>query len=245
MSPLWGLLDEWRDGGFLVKKSGTDIDAFGHVTPCLLADPARGVHRLYVGAAPVATWGRNRIRVMGVLDGDVGRRVGSEWGGSRRWRLSKNEPNEPPLPVTIASPSNSNLDTSYLRTPLSADSESARLRPNGACEFTGNDFFQPTRRAEVRRSSGSRWRCKSLGEKDLIAEVPMEKGLVKSDRFVFSVRRQGFDSPRGYCARLHWVAAGRSVLRNAVTHNGLRRFLLHLARARGGLLHWILQRFCR
>ena len=56
----------WSDGGLLVGRSGTAADAFGHVTPHLLADADGRVRRLYVGAAGATTWDRNAIAVLKV-----------------------------------------------------------------------------------------------------------------------------------------------------------------------------------
>ena len=54
----------WTDRGLWVRKSGKDVDAFGHVTPCLLIDPAKGIRQLYFGAASAATWDHNQIAVV-------------------------------------------------------------------------------------------------------------------------------------------------------------------------------------
>jgi hypothetical protein len=54
----------WTDDGLLVGKSGTKVDAFGHVTPNLLVDADGEVRRLYVGAAGATTWDRNAIGVL-------------------------------------------------------------------------------------------------------------------------------------------------------------------------------------
>jgi hypothetical protein len=51
----------WTDEGLLVPKSGTDIDAYGHVTPNLLVDADGQARWLYVGGARAATWDRNVI----------------------------------------------------------------------------------------------------------------------------------------------------------------------------------------
>lgn len=51
----------WTNRGLLVARSGTNVDAFGHVTPNLLADPDGEIRRLYVGAAGATTWDRNVI----------------------------------------------------------------------------------------------------------------------------------------------------------------------------------------
>ena len=57
---------EWSDDGLLVRKSGADVDAFGHVTPNLLADAEEQNWRLYVGAAAAAAWDRNSIALLRV-----------------------------------------------------------------------------------------------------------------------------------------------------------------------------------
>ena len=49
----------WQSQGFLVDRSGTDIDRFGHVTPFLLVE-AESV-ALFIGAASSASWDHNRI----------------------------------------------------------------------------------------------------------------------------------------------------------------------------------------
>jgi hypothetical protein len=54
----------WTDEGLLVGKSGSKVDAFGHVTPHLLADADGKVRRLYVGAAGATTWDRNGVAVL-------------------------------------------------------------------------------------------------------------------------------------------------------------------------------------
>jgi hypothetical protein len=54
----------WSDEGLLVRRSRTKVDAFGHVTPNLLVDADGRVRRLYIGAAPAATWDRNAIAVV-------------------------------------------------------------------------------------------------------------------------------------------------------------------------------------
>jgi hypothetical protein len=54
----------WTDEGLLVGKSGAEVDAFGHVTPHLLADAHGKVWRLYIGAAGAMTWDRNAIAVL-------------------------------------------------------------------------------------------------------------------------------------------------------------------------------------
>ena len=66
----------WTDGGMLAGRSGAAVDAFGHVTPCLLLDPAGGRHRLFVGAASAATWDRNRIAAVGLRPGVPDRAAG-------------------------------------------------------------------------------------------------------------------------------------------------------------------------
>ena len=59
---------DWKDGGVFVKKSGTQIDAFGHVTPLLLLDADKKKHRLFVGAAGATTWDHNRIAVIEISE---------------------------------------------------------------------------------------------------------------------------------------------------------------------------------
>ena len=54
----------WSDEGLLVGRSGAKVDAFGHVTPHLLADADGTVRRLYIGAAGAATWDRNAIAML-------------------------------------------------------------------------------------------------------------------------------------------------------------------------------------
>lgn len=54
----------WSDDRLLVAKSGEDVDAFGHVTPCLVKADTPGSWRLLVGAARATTWDRNRIAVL-------------------------------------------------------------------------------------------------------------------------------------------------------------------------------------
>lgn len=56
----------WSDRGLLVGRSETKLDAFGHVTPCLLVDPDGHIRRLYVGAAAAATWDHNCIVMLNV-----------------------------------------------------------------------------------------------------------------------------------------------------------------------------------
>jgi hypothetical protein len=59
---------EWTDKGLLVQKSATKLDAFGHVTPCLLLDPDSKRHRLYFGAAGATTWDNNCIAELSIAD---------------------------------------------------------------------------------------------------------------------------------------------------------------------------------
>lgn len=54
----------WTDRGLLLRKSGHAVDAFGHVTPCLLVDATKHRHRLFFGAAAAETWDRNKIAVV-------------------------------------------------------------------------------------------------------------------------------------------------------------------------------------
>lgn len=61
----------WMDDGLLAGKSGTKMDAFGHVTPNLLVDPDGEVRRLYIGAARAATWDRNVIAVLKLPPGRI------------------------------------------------------------------------------------------------------------------------------------------------------------------------------
>lgn len=64
---------KWSDEGLLVAKSGTKVDAFGHVTPNLLVDADGKVRRLYVGAAAAATWDRNCIVMLKAPTDRLGR----------------------------------------------------------------------------------------------------------------------------------------------------------------------------
>lgn len=54
----------WIDAGLLVEKSGTPVDAFGHVTPNLMVDADGEIRRIYIGAAQAATWDHNVIAVL-------------------------------------------------------------------------------------------------------------------------------------------------------------------------------------
>lgn len=54
----------WIDSGLLVEKSGTPVDAFGHVTPNLMVDADGEIRRIYIGAAQAATWDHNVIAVL-------------------------------------------------------------------------------------------------------------------------------------------------------------------------------------
>jgi len=53
---------EWLDAGWLVNKSGLDVDRFGHVTPCLMVEPS-GQLQLFLGAASASSWNQNCIAV--------------------------------------------------------------------------------------------------------------------------------------------------------------------------------------
>ena len=54
---------EWLDHGLWIPISGSDFDAFGQVTPCLLARPESQDVLLYFGAAAASTWDHNTIAV--------------------------------------------------------------------------------------------------------------------------------------------------------------------------------------
>jgi hypothetical protein len=54
----------WTDRGLLVRKSGQELDAFGHVTPCLFVEPKKHRLRLFFGVAGAKTWDRNKIAVV-------------------------------------------------------------------------------------------------------------------------------------------------------------------------------------
>ena len=56
----------WRDAGWLVEKSGADVDRHGHVTPFLLTDIENNAW-LFFGAASAASWDRNCIAVIPVV----------------------------------------------------------------------------------------------------------------------------------------------------------------------------------
>lgn len=51
---------QWEDAGWLVEKSGTDVDRHGHLTPFLLLED-NGDAFLFFGAAKAATWDHNCI----------------------------------------------------------------------------------------------------------------------------------------------------------------------------------------
>ena len=53
----------WKDAGWLVEKSGTDVDRHGHVTPFLFFDD-HGYALLFFGAARAASWDRNCIATL-------------------------------------------------------------------------------------------------------------------------------------------------------------------------------------
>ena len=53
---------QWKDAGWLVEKSGGEVDRHGHVTPNLFIDND-GKAWLFFGAARAATWDRNCIAV--------------------------------------------------------------------------------------------------------------------------------------------------------------------------------------
>ncbi|HBI43350.1 MAG TPA: hypothetical protein DDY78_10920 [Planctomycetales bacterium] len=56
----------WTDRGLFVRKSGKEVDAFGHLTPNLLVDPVKHRYHLFFGAAAAKTWDRNKIAVVSV-----------------------------------------------------------------------------------------------------------------------------------------------------------------------------------
>ncbi|MCA9041437.1 MAG: hypothetical protein KDA65_13880 [Planctomycetaceae bacterium] len=59
----------WEDRGLFIPKTGQEDDAFGHVTPHLVAGSGTQLN-LYVGAAPHRSWNRNRIGLI-LLDQEV------------------------------------------------------------------------------------------------------------------------------------------------------------------------------
>lgn len=63
----------WDDSGWLVEKSGNDVDRHGHVTPFLLTG-GKAKSWLFFGAARAASWDRNCIAVQNV-DADKLREV--------------------------------------------------------------------------------------------------------------------------------------------------------------------------
>ena len=54
---------QWNDAGWLVRKSGQDVDLHGHVTPFLFVDDVNGMW-LFIGAARAASWDRNCIAIL-------------------------------------------------------------------------------------------------------------------------------------------------------------------------------------
>jgi hypothetical protein len=74
----------WTDQGLLVAKSGTDIDAFGHVTPNLLVDADGQADWLYVGGARAATWDRNVIARFRIPPSRIQRVLGPNAGSASR-----------------------------------------------------------------------------------------------------------------------------------------------------------------
>ena len=53
----------WEDAGWLVQKSGTDVDRHGHVTPFLFPEDHGGA-LLFFGAARAASWDHNCIATL-------------------------------------------------------------------------------------------------------------------------------------------------------------------------------------
>jgi hypothetical protein len=51
---------QWEDAGWLVQKSGTDVDRHGHVTPFLFHDD-NGDALLFFGAARAASWDQTAL----------------------------------------------------------------------------------------------------------------------------------------------------------------------------------------
>lgn len=56
----------WNDAGWLVQKSGADLDRHGHVTPFLLIED-KGKTWLFFGAARAASWDRNSIAALPIV----------------------------------------------------------------------------------------------------------------------------------------------------------------------------------
>jgi hypothetical protein len=54
---------EWHNHGLWIPMSGSEFDAFGQVTPCLLVRPGHQEVLLYFGAAAAAGWDHNTIAV--------------------------------------------------------------------------------------------------------------------------------------------------------------------------------------